>query len=80
MTSRVIRLRAEDLTTFVNTASRCSFDINIAPKSYEHDYVDAKSLVGVMSLNLRLPLVVTYEGSDPAFENYLAAHAVPEAS
>ena len=28
MTSRVIRLRAEDVSAFVNAATRCDFDIN----------------------------------------------------
>jgi len=27
-----------------------------------------------------MPLVVSYTGSDPAFEGYLAAHATTEAS
>jgi len=80
MTSRVIRLRAEDVSAFVNAATRCDFDINVAPQSYERVYVDAKSIVGVMSLNLQMPLVVSYTGSDPAFEGYLAAHATTEAS
>jgi phosphotransferase system HPr-like phosphotransfer protein len=74
MTAKVIRLSAEDVAGFVREASACDFDINVAPSEYVRDYVDAKSIVGVMSLNLGRPLIVTYNGTSERFENYLDAH------
>ena len=44
-----IVLRPDEVQDFVNAASRCDFDIDIAYNSY---VVDAKSILGVCGLDL----------------------------
>ena len=59
---------------FVSVASKCDFDIDIA--SYNRYCVDAKSIIGVMGLDMNVPLTVTYDGFNSDFEGYLKQHAV----
>ncbi len=54
---------------FVNAASKCDFDIDVA-SNYRY-YVDAKSILGILALDLSKPLKVTYNGYNPDFEAYL---------
>ncbi len=60
-------------------ASECKFDINIF---YNRVIIDAKSILGVLSLDLTKVLTVEYDGEDSAFEEFLdeksavKAHAV----
>ncbi len=53
---------------FVQEASKCDFDINIF---YNRVVIDAKSLLGVLSLDLTRVLTVEYNGESEAFESYL---------
>lgn len=73
MTERKIMLRKEEVKDFVNKASKCDFDIDI---SYNRYTVDAKSILGVLALDLRQALTVRCNGYDPEFENYLARFAL----
>lgn len=75
-TERVIKLQPTDIQKFVNTASKCDFDIDIASDGYNNKYVDAKSILGVMTLNLRGNLVVSYSGYNADFENLLRGYAI----
>ena len=75
-TRRVIRLKADDVKDFVQAASRCDFEIDIAGGASSKYIVDAKSIVGVLGLDLSHSLVVTYDGYDAAFENYLRQMAI----
>ena len=50
---------------FVNAASKCDFDIDIAYNRYA---VDAKSIVGVFGLDFSQILTVSYSGHDADFE------------
>lgn len=68
MMQKKIRLRLEDVKNFVNTASRCNFDIDI---SYNRYIVDAKSIVGVLGLDLTQPLTVSYSGYNAEFETLM---------
>ena len=54
---------------FVNIASKCDFDIDVA--SNNRYYVDAKSILGVMALDLSRPVTLTYDGFNAEFEAYL---------
>lgn len=65
---RKIKLNPEEVNGFVEAASRCDFDIDISYNSY---VVDAKSIVGVLGLDLTKLLTVTYHGYDEKFEEYL---------
>lgn len=65
---RRIRLRLEEVKDFVTAASRCDFDIDVF---YNRFTVDAKSIVGVLGLDLNQILTVSYNGYNPDFEKVL---------
>ena len=68
MRTHKIRLRVDEVKDFVAAATRCDFDIDI---SYNRFVVDAKSIVGVLGLELNQILTVSYNGYDQEFEDYL---------
>ena len=68
-----IMLRPEEVKEFVAAASKSAFDIDIYYNSY---VVDAKSILGVLGLDLRRVLTVSINGYDPEFEKYIAKFAV----
>lgn len=68
---RNIRLSTSEVRDFVNAASHCDFDIDVASESRNHFTVDAKSILGVLALNLMDRLVVTYNGYNKQFEDEL---------
>lgn len=70
-----IRLVPEEINRFVEAASRCDFDVDIAYNSFT---VDAKSIVGVMGLDLRYPMSVVCHGYDSSFDRYLRDRAAEE--
>lgn len=67
MRTHKIRLRVDEVKDFVAAATRCDFDIDI---SYNRFVVDAKSIVGVLGLDLNQILTVSYNGYDQEFEDY----------
>ena len=72
MIRRRIKLSLDEVKAFVTAASKCDFDIDV---SYNRFIVDAKSIIGVLGLDLTRPLTVSYNGYDPEFEkmmNHLA--------
>lgn len=73
MMQRRIKLRLDEVKGFVATACKCDFDIDI---SYNRFTVDAKSIVGVLGLDLTRVLTVTYNGYNSEFEKYLNQLAV----
>ena len=73
MMQRKIMLRPDDVKAFVNAATKCSFDIDV---SYNRFVVDAKSIVGVIGLDLTKTLTVTCNGYDSEFEQFLNHLAV----
>ncbi len=68
MMQRKIRLRLDEVKDFVTVASKCDFDIDVCYNRYT---VDAKSIVGVLGLDLTQPLTVSYNGYDPEFEKVI---------
>ena len=68
MMQRKIKLRLDEVEEFVSAASRCNFDIDIFYNRYT---VDAKSIVGVLGLDLTQTLTVSYNGYDDHFEKIL---------
>ncbi len=73
MLTRKIRLKTvDDVRVFVQAADRCSFDVNILN---DETKIDAKSIMGVMSLDLTRALVVICEGEDAELERVLAHFA-----
>ncbi|MCI6139470.1 MAG: HPr family phosphocarrier protein [Clostridiaceae bacterium] len=57
-----------DAKKFVEEASRCGFDIDVF---YNRVTIDAKSILGVLSLDLTRVLTVQFQGSDERFEKFL---------
>ena len=68
-----IMLRPEEVRDFVATAGRCNFEIDIC---YNHYTVDAKSIVGVLGLDLRRVLTVTCHGYDEKFDGLMKTYAI----
>ena len=74
MVERQIKLTAkEDVKEFVNEASKCDFDIDIF---YNRVAIDAKSILGVLSMDLTRVLTVRCNGQDERFNNFLNKYAV----
>lgn len=69
MKQKKIKLESvDDARAFVNAAMKCDFDINVF---YNRVVIDAKSILGVMSLDLTKVLTVEYNGTNELFEAYL---------
>lgn len=74
MVQRQIKLTAtDDVKTFVNEASKCDFDIDVF---YNRVIIDAKSILGVLSLDLTRVLTVRCNGSDEKFDRFLDRYAI----
>lgn len=58
----------DEAKVFVSKAMKCNFDIDVM---YDRVVVDAKSILGVLSLNLTRELTVRMHGSNQVFEDYL---------
>lgn len=61
-----------DVKEFVQAAGSCDFDVDI---SYNRVIIDAKSMLGVLSLDLTRELTVKYGGNNMQFENVLSKYA-----
>ena len=69
MVKRQIRIsKVEEARELVSAASACNFDIDMY---YNRMVVDAKSILGVMSLDFTQPITVEYRGQNSAFEHVL---------
>ncbi|MCM1136025.1 MAG: HPr family phosphocarrier protein [Clostridium sp.] len=73
MMQRKIRLRLDDVKDFVTAASRCDFEIDVF---YNRFTVDAKSIVGVLGLDLNQILTVSYNGFNSEFEETINRFAM----
>ena len=63
----------DDAKEFVKLAETCDFDIDIF---YNRVIVDAKSILGVLSLDLSNVLTVTCNVKDERFENEIKKYCV----
>lgn len=69
MSQKQIKLNAaEDVQEFVNAASRCDFDIDVF---YNRILIDAKSILGVLSMDLNRVLTVKCHGESKEFNRVL---------
>ena len=75
MSERKIRLNgARDAELFVQAAERCSYEVDVC---YNRVVIDAKSLMGVLSMDLRKVLTVRYHhDADREFDKVLEKYAV----
>ena len=69
---RIMLPTVEEAKEFVAAASRCDFDIDVF---YNRIIIDAKSLLGVLSLDLTRVLTVEYNGENEEFESFLEEQA-----
>lgn len=69
---RVFLATIEDAKDFVAAATKCDFDIDIY---YNRIIIDAKSILGVLSLDLTRVLTVEYDGENEEFEAFLEKKA-----
>ena len=67
MSEKKIRL-SQDVKEFVSVAESCDFDIDVL---YNRISIDAKSIMGVLSLDLSQVLTVKYGGENAQFEDVL---------
>jgi len=74
---KIMLLTIEDAKTFVAAATNCDFDIDIF---YNRVVIDAKSILGVLSLDLRKVLTVRYSGQNQEFETFLEEKAAKKAA
>ncbi len=61
----------QDAKRFVELAGKCDFDIDLY---YGHIFIDAKSLLGVLSMDLSKALNVKFNGNNPEFEKFIKEH------
>jgi len=67
--TRQIKLSSiEEVKDFVTITSKCKFDIDIF---YNRVIIDAKSILGILGLDLSKILTVKYAGVDSDFERIL---------
>lgn len=65
---KIMLTSVAEAKNFVAQASKCDFDIDVF---YNRITIDAKSILGVLSLDLTRVLTVQLNGEDPDFEEYL---------
>lgn len=65
---KILLTSIEEAKRFVTEASRCDFDVDVF---YNRFTVDAKSILGVLSLDLARVLTVQMNGENEEFEAYL---------
>ena len=68
-----IRLNMDDVHDFVKAATKCDFDIDVR---YNRFLVDAKSILGVLSMDLTRELTVRCYGESKRFNEVIAKFAV----
>lgn len=69
-----IKLKAtRDVQDFVAAAEKCDFDIDVF---YNRVIIDAKSILGVLSMDLTRVLTVQFGGQNSEFENLLQKYSV----
>jgi phosphotransferase system HPr-like phosphotransfer protein len=68
-----VRLSAADVKDFVRAAEEHEGDVDI---SYNHCTIDAKSILGILSMDLNRVLTVAFMGKDPQFEKALSRFSV----
>ena len=72
-TTKYIYLNPSDVQNFVHAAEHCDFDIDI---SYNRIIIDAKSLLGILSMDLTRELTVRCYGESQRFNEVMAKFAV----
>lgn len=69
-----IKLNASDVKYFVDAASKSDCHIDVYTNN--HNAVDAKSILGVLGLDLTRALTVSVHGFDTEFDRFIKQYAV----
>lgn len=72
-TSKIKLNEASDVEEFVKAAGKCDFDIDIF---YNRVIIDAKSILGIMSMDLTQELTVQCYGEDKEFDKAIQKFAI----
>lgn len=73
MEFKVLLKNAKEVEEFVNAASNCTSDIDLRSGSI---YLDAKSLLGVMSMGMKREMRVICNNQDKQFMNTVRKFAI----
>lgn len=73
MIQHKIKLRPDEVKDFVAAACKTSIYIDV---NYNRYTVDAKSILGVLGLDLTQVLTVTCHGYDASFEKYVRRFSI----
>lgn len=76
MEMRIRLTSMEQVREFVAIAEKYDFDIDIA---YNRVVIDAKSVLGILSMDLSKPLTVTCNGDGSDFFEQIGQYAVQDA-
>ena len=74
-TFEILLSSINDIKAFVNIVNKYDFDVDLTSGRY---VVDAKSIMGIFSLDLSKPIDCTYECDCEAFRNALKRFEVKE--
>ncbi|MEY8356380.1 HPr family phosphocarrier protein [Lachnospiraceae bacterium 54-53] len=69
---RIMLPTVAEAKEFVAAAARCDFDVDVY---YNRVIIDAKSILGVLSMDLTQVLTVEFNGKNEEFEAFLTAKA-----
>ena len=76
ITKQLIKLvTIEDLMNFINTTSTVAGEVLVSTQG-GNTVVDGKSLLGVMSLNILKPLIVSYPTEETYYKEFLDQYNV----
>lgn len=74
MNVKKIRLSdTEEVMDFVRAAGKCDFDIDVF---YKRAVIDAKSILGMISIAMKEDITVKYFGKNPCFETVVEKYAI----
>lgn len=68
-----ILLTPDRVREFVSVASKCDFDIDVAT-NYRY-YIDAKSILGLLALDLTKAITISYDGFNKDLEAFIRSAA-----
>lgn len=71
--SKIKLSQTEEVQEFVEAAGKCDFDIDIC---YNRVLIDAKSLLGILSMDLTQELTVKCHGDNKEFNSTLQKFAI----
>lgn len=69
---KIMLTTIDDAKAFVAAATKCDFDVDVF---YNRVVIDAKSILGVLSLDLTRVLTVEFNGDNDDFEEFLSTKA-----